>query len=38
MQDKVNKITKTNYISPHHLLNGYKRLSVNENMNIIIDL
>ncbi len=33
--DKVKTITKTKYISPQHLLNGYQKLYVNENMNII---
>ncbi len=32
---KVKTITKTKNIAPQHLLNGYKKLSVNDNMNII---
>ncbi len=35
MLDKVKKITKTKHIAPQHVLNGYKKLSVNDNMNII---
>ncbi len=35
MLEKVKTITKTKYIAPQHLLNGYKELSVNDNMNII---
>ncbi len=34
MLDKVNIITKTYYISPQNLLNGFKKLNVKENMNI----
>ncbi len=32
---KVKTITKTKYITPQHLFNGYTKLSVNDNMNII---
>ncbi len=35
MLDKLKTITKTKYMSLRHLLNGYAKLSVNENMNII---
>ncbi len=35
MLEKVKTITKTKYIIAQHLLNGYKKLSVNDNMNII---
>ncbi len=35
MLEKVKTITKTKYITPQHLLNGYKKLSVIDNMNII---
>ncbi len=33
--EKVKTITKTKYFAPQYLLNGYKKLSVNDNMNII---
>ncbi len=35
MLDKVKTITNTKYVPPQHVLNGYEKLSVNENMNII---
>jgi hypothetical protein len=35
MLDKVKTIAKSNHVSPANLLNGYIKLSVNENMNII---
>ncbi len=35
MLDKVKIITNTKYVPPQHLSNGYEKLNVNENMNII---
>ncbi len=35
MLDKVKMITNTKYVRPQHLLNGYEKLNLNENMNII---
>ncbi len=35
MLDKVKTITNTKYVPPQHILNGYEKLNVNENMNII---
>ncbi len=35
MLEKVKIIINTKYIAPQYLLNGYKKMSVNDNMNII---
>ncbi len=35
MLDKVKTITKTKYVPPQHLLNGYEKCCVNGKVNII---
>ncbi len=37
MLEKVKTITNTKYVPPQHILHDYEKLSINKNMNIIIE-